>query len=70
MGEPVGQVRMRIVGDEVGTDLRGPTACELYTPADLEDLVARLGPDPLRSDATRSVRGRRSTGRHDRSAPC
>ncbi len=51
MGEPVGQVRMRIVGDEVGTDLRGPTACELYTPADLEELVARLGPDPLRSDA-------------------
>ncbi|WP_273491250.1 Fpg/Nei family DNA glycosylase [Gordonia otitidis] len=51
MGEPVGQVRMRIVGEKVGVDLRGPTACELYTPADLEALVARLGPDPLRPDA-------------------
>ncbi|MEP9413498.1 zinc finger domain-containing protein [Gordonia sp. VNQ95] len=50
MGEPVGQVRMRIEGAEMGTDLRGPTACELYTPADLDDLVARLGPDPLRRD--------------------
>lgn len=51
MGEPVGQVRMRIVGESTGVDLRGPTACELYTPADLDELVARLGPDPLRSDA-------------------
>ena len=51
MGEPVGQVRMRIVGESTGVDLRGPTACELYTPADLDALVARLGPDPLRSDA-------------------
>ncbi|MGC4932524.1 Fpg/Nei family DNA glycosylase [Gordonia sp. DT30] len=51
MGEPIGQVRMRIVGDEVGMDLRGPTACELYTPAELDDLVARLGPDPLRRGA-------------------
>lgn len=51
MGEPVGQVRMRIVGESTGVDLRGPTACELYTPEDLDALVARLGPDPLRSDA-------------------
>lgn len=51
MGEPVGHVRMRIVGEKVGVDLRGPTACELYAPADLEALVARLGPDPLRTDA-------------------
>lgn len=51
MGPPTGQVRMRIEGADHGTDLRGPTACELFTPADLEDLVARLGPDPLRRDA-------------------
>lgn len=51
MGAPVGQVRMRIVGDVMGTDLRGPTACELFTPADLDALIARLGPDPLRPDA-------------------
>ena len=27
MSAPVGQVRMRLVGAEYGTDLRGPTAC-------------------------------------------
>ncbi|MXP22543.1 Fpg/Nei family DNA glycosylase [Gordonia sp. HNM0687] len=47
---PVGQVRLRIEGHQVGTDLRGPTACELFTAADLDDLIARLGPDPLRRD--------------------
>ena len=29
MALPVGQVRMRMVGAEFGTDLRGPTACEV-----------------------------------------
>ena len=48
---PVGQVRMRMETDEYGTDLRGPTACELFTPADLAALTSRLGPDPLRKDA-------------------
>lgn len=51
LGPPVGQVRMRIVGPARGTDLRGPAACELYTPADLAALLERLGPDPLREDA-------------------
>ncbi|MCZ0913588.1 Fpg/Nei family DNA glycosylase [Gordonia amicalis] len=49
--EPVGQVRLRIESEETGTDLRGPTACELYHPTDLDALIARLGPDPLRRDA-------------------
>ena len=48
MPEPVGQVRMRMVGAEYGTDLRGPTACEVIHQAEVEDIVARLGPDPLR----------------------
>jgi endonuclease-8 len=48
---PVGQVRMRMVGAKYGTDLRGPTRCELLDGAQVADLVARLGPDPLRSDA-------------------
>jgi len=48
---PVGQVRMRIVGAEYGTDLRGPTACELLDEAQVSAIVARLGPDPLRRDA-------------------
>ncbi|SIS12918.1 Fpg/Nei family DNA glycosylase [Williamsia sterculiae] len=65
---PVGQVRLRIEGDEHGVDLRGPTACEIFTPADVDDLVARLGADPLRRDsdpeaAAARVRGsRRAVG--------
>jgi endonuclease VIII len=48
---PTGQVRMRIVGPRTGTDLRGPTACELLTDDGVAKLFARLGPDPLRKDA-------------------
>ena len=48
---PVGQVRMRMVGTEFGTDLRGPTVCEVIDEAEVDDVVARLGPDPLRRDA-------------------
>ncbi|MGH3966605.1 MAG: Fpg/Nei family DNA glycosylase [Mycobacterium sp.] len=48
---PVGQVRMRMVGAEYGTDLRGPTVCELIDEAQVAEVVARLGPDPLRRDA-------------------
>ena len=49
--EPVGQVRMRMVGADHGTDLRGPTVCEVIDEAQADDVVARLGPDPLRTDA-------------------
>lgn len=68
MPDPVGQIRMRMVGDDLGVDLRGPNACELYTPPDLEALVRRLGPDPLRADADPSLaaaaiaRSRRAIG--------
>jgi endonuclease VIII len=48
---PVGQVRMRMIGTEYGTDLRGPTVCELVDEGRVSDVVARLGPDPLRGDA-------------------
>lgn len=51
LGLPVGQVRMRIVGAEYGTDLRGPTRCEVIAEPEIADVVARLGPDPLRNDA-------------------
>ncbi|ALG84472.1 Fpg/Nei family DNA glycosylase [Gordonia phthalatica] len=51
MPEPTGQVRMRLIGPELGIDLRGPNACEIYSPDQLDALVARLGPDPLRKDA-------------------
>jgi endonuclease-8 len=57
--EPVGQVRMRMVGADYGTDLRGPTVCEVIDEAQVSDILARLGPDPLRSDADPSwARGR------------
>jgi endonuclease-8 len=51
MPEPVGQVRMRIIGSEYGTDLRGPTACDVIDEAQVSEILTRLGPDPLRSDA-------------------
>lgn len=56
MAAPVGQVRMRMQGAEYGTDLRGPTACELINRHEVDDIVARLGPDPLRraSDPSRA----------------
>lgn len=49
--EPRGQVRMRLSGPTHWTDLRGPTACEVLTGAEVAALHARLGPDPLRRDA-------------------
>ncbi len=48
---PVGQVRMRMAGTEFGTDLRGPTACEVLHEPQVAAIEARLGPDPLRADA-------------------
>lgn len=61
---PVGQVRMRLVqadaeegaGDGPAArasyaDLRGATACELLVPAQVDAILDRLGPDPLRPDA-------------------
>ena len=51
MAPAVGAVRMRIIGAEYGTDLRGPTACDLIDEAQASAILDRLGPDPLRSDA-------------------
>jgi endonuclease-8 len=51
MADPVGAVRLRMVGSDYGTDLRGPTACEIYTEQQVDALKARLGPDPIRTDA-------------------
>ncbi|WAJ43733.1 Fpg/Nei family DNA glycosylase [Mycobacterium sp. Aquia_216] len=66
--EPVGQVRMRMVGAEYGTDLRGPTVCEVIDEAQVSEVIAKLGPDPLRSDAdpawawSRITKSRRPVG--------
>ena len=65
---PKGALRLRIENDSHVSDLRGPTACELFTPEDRLALFARLGPDPLRSDAdpdkawARISRSRQSIG--------
>jgi endonuclease-8 len=48
---PVGEVRMRVAGNGHWLDLRGPAACELLDPAQLDALHARLGPDPLDDDS-------------------
>ncbi|MCU4185078.1 hypothetical protein K6U06_11955 [Acidiferrimicrobium sp. IK] len=45
------QVRVRLTGPDAGFDLTGPTACELLEPPEREAIVARLGPDPIRTDA-------------------
>ncbi len=50
---PVGQVRMRLVGEDGTTlDLNGPTKCERITREQAEAKVAKLGPDPLRPDGS------------------
>lgn len=48
--EPVGQVRVRLLNESVCADLRGPTACEVLTPAEVDAVVHRLGPDPANAD--------------------
>jgi formamidopyrimidine-DNA glycosylase len=49
--QPRGALRLRLLTDDHWLDLRGPTACELHTPADRDRVLARLGPDPLRKGA-------------------
>jgi endonuclease-8 len=46
-----GQVRLRLAGDGHVADLRGPNLCAVVTPDEVLAVEARLGPDPLRSDA-------------------
>ena len=54
---PVGQVRLRLVGGArlpghaSYADLRGATQCALVTGTRRDEIVAKLGPDPLRPDA-------------------
>lgn len=46
---PIGQIRMRWVASTGWSDLRGPTACEVLDPSEVDSVLARLGPDPLRA---------------------
>lgn len=52
--EPRGALRMRWAGpgedgEGVWTDLRGATACELLDDGEVQTILDRLGPDPLRA---------------------
>ena len=49
--DPTGAVRLRLAGEGATWDLSGPTRCELVTPDEQDRVVARLGADPLRTDA-------------------
>jgi endonuclease-8 len=52
---PVGEVRLRLTArdgrDTAFADLRGAIIVDLVGPARREEVLARLGPDPLRADA-------------------
>ncbi|MFF9562698.1 Fpg/Nei family DNA glycosylase [Leifsonia sp. NPDC014704] len=49
--EPIGQVRVRLLTDSAVADLRGPTACEVLDPAQVDAVIAKLGPDPQVDDS-------------------
>jgi len=68
--EPVGAVRLRLVSvagpgeasdprPPAYADLRGAILCDLIGPARREQVLARLGPDPLRADADPDLAWRR-----------
>ncbi|SRR5580765_902618 len=46
---PVGAVRVRLLNETHVADLRGATVCDVISPEQLDAIVARLGPDPLRA---------------------
>ena len=48
---PRGVVRLRLATATHTADLSGPTACEVLSPAEKTEAVAKLGPDPLRPEA-------------------
>jgi formamidopyrimidine-DNA glycosylase len=48
---PRPSVRLRLAAPPVTIDLIGPPTCELITEGERLDILARLGPDPLREDA-------------------
>jgi endonuclease VIII len=66
---PVGQVRLRLATRDDGhaaayAELRGATRCVLTTPEQRDQVVARLGPDPLRADADPARAWRRISASH------
>lgn len=50
-GDPKGAVRLRLSADEVHWDLRGPMVCTLGSPELVDEVAAKVGPDPLKKSA-------------------
>jgi endonuclease-8 len=48
--EPIGAVRVRLLAPDAVADLRGPTACQVLHPEEVQAVIAKLGPDPLVDD--------------------
>lgn len=48
--EPVGAVRVRLLTAKAVADLRGPTACEVLQPEQVQTAIVKLGPDPMVDD--------------------
>jgi endonuclease VIII len=44
---PIGAVRVRLLTDNTVADLRGPTACDVLTPDQVQAVIDKMGPDPL-----------------------
>lgn len=47
-----GEIRLRLIGDDHLWDLTGPMICALIDRDDVESITSKLGPDPLRKDAS------------------
>lgn len=58
--KPVGKVRVRLVGETHAVDLNGPTTCRVIDQDRRDEVVSRLGPDPLargkKADAWERIR--------------
>jgi len=48
---PIGAVRVRLLTDATCADLRGPTACDILLPEEVQAAINKLGPDPLLDDS-------------------
>ncbi len=52
--EPIGAVRVRLLTDATCADLRGPTACEVLGPDQVQAVIDSLGPDPINDSGRRA----------------
>lgn len=46
-----GIVRLRLLNEQYVADLRGPMVCRIVEPPEVDELIARQGPDPLQPGA-------------------